>query len=275
VSFERGGRVWNSNLDYYGYSPTFRTDNGFTTRNDYHQTSIWNGLFFRPNRRFLLSCEPSVDVGRVWNYGGRFKDEWVRPNLYFELPYQSELNLEYLFSGERFGLAEKTFDGIRVARIAASTQFGERVFASASTRFGRGIYRDFEAPELAKQFELNLSGWIKPRQNVRIEPSWTFARMESRITDQELFEGYILRTRLTYNFTREWFMRLVVQYDDFDERFDVEPLVTYRINPFTVFFLGASSRHHSFEMSGPTPVDSDWKETERQIFAKLQYLFRV
>ena len=43
-------------------------------------------------------------------------------------------------------------------------------------------------------------------------------------------------------------MRLVVQYNDFSERLNIEPLLTYKINPFTKFYIGLTSRHryHDF-----------------------------
>ncbi|HMB69367.1 MAG TPA: DUF5916 domain-containing protein, partial [bacterium] len=44
ASIERDARTWNFDFDYWDYDPRFRTDNGFTTRNDYRQTSFWNGL---------------------------------------------------------------------------------------------------------------------------------------------------------------------------------------------------------------------------------------
>ena len=43
-----------------------------------------------------------------------------------------------------------------------------------------------------------------------------------------LFAGYVLRTRTNLQFTRELFLRVVVQYNDFSQRLDVEPLLTYK-----------------------------------------------
>jgi hypothetical protein len=94
--------------------------------------------------------------------------------------------------------------------------------------------------------------------------------------DKEIFSGYIFRTRTTYQFNREWNLRLVVQYNDFRERLDVEPLLTWQANPFTIFYIGANSRLENYTTDRyPYLGDSQWKESSRQFFAKLQYLFRV
>jgi hypothetical protein len=65
-------------------------------------------------------------------------------------------------------------------------------------------------------------------------------------------------------------MRLVFQWDDFDGQFNVEPLLTYRINPFTMFFIGSTQVFRVFE----DPRRDDLVHTSRQLFAKLQVLFR-
>jgi len=68
---------------------------------------------------------------------------------------------------------------------------------------------------------------------------------------------------------RELSLRLVTQYDDFDRALSLEPLVTYRVNPFSAVYVG--SAHHLSDVDhggGPNQVS-------RQLFFKLQYLFRV
>ena len=93
--------------------------------------------------------------------------------------------------------------------------------------------------------------------------------MEHPDDGSEVFRGWILRTRLKYQFTPRFFLRTIVQWDDFAQDFDVEPLLSYRINPFTAFYLGATSRRHDF------PGDGLLRETTRQYFAKVQYLIQV
>jgi hypothetical protein len=53
----------------------------------------------------------------------------------------------------------------------------------------------------------------------------------------------------------------------------VEPLLTYRVNPYTLFYVGASDRRRDFGLDeGP---DAGFERTSRQFFAKLQYLLRL
>jgi hypothetical protein len=103
---------------------------------------------------------------------------------------------------------------------------------------GQGIYRDIDAPELANQTNWSANVRVRPSQRLEFNTSFNYARMRSRERVEELFAGYVLRTRTNVNFTRSLSVRLVVQYNDFSERVDVEPLLTYRVNPFTVFYVG-------------------------------------
>jgi hypothetical protein len=284
TSLERDGRTWNADLDFWAYSPTFRTDNGFTTRNDWQQLSLWTGPFLRPNRAWLVNWEPSVGIGRVWDFEQRFQDEWLRPELFFQLRGQTNLNLQYLRSRERF--AETVFDGIRILRVQVDTRPMEFVNGGGYVRSGQGIYRDLDDPQLGDQFDCEVWGQFKPHERLSIEPTWDYAQMRNRSDGSLLFKTYILRTRFNFNFNREWFLRLIVQYNEGNDRLDVEPLLIYRVNPFTVFFVGATSRYQNFVIdpgagsgsgsgSGGIGPGTDWELSSRQYFAKVQYLFRL
>lgn len=278
VSLERDARTWNFDFDWWDYDPNFRTDNGFTTRNDYRQASGWSGLSFHPNKGLLVQWEPSLGIGRVWNHDNRYKDEWLRPQVWFNLKSQTSFGSQYLVSRERFGT--EVFPGIRIWSFWLDTKPTEILGGGFSFNTGKGIYRDFDAPELARQNNRSVYLNLKPSSRVELNVDWDYARMDSRITDENLFEGWIVRNRLTVNFSRQLFVRAVIQYNDFNERLDLEPLLTYRINPFTVFFVGSTNQIRHYEPDpDPDEVDvvteSTWRSAQRQYFAKLQYLFRI
>jgi hypothetical protein len=274
TSFERNGRVWNLDLNYTEYSPRFRTDTGFTTHNDFREASGWTGLNYRRDGGWVLNWEPSLGFGRIWAYHGGFEDEWLRPQIYMNLRGQTEFSYNYLISGERF--AEVLLPGIRMHSFWVNTRPTELLSCGANILFGQAIYRDLDAPELGNSFRVSADATIKPTERLVISPSWDYARMDSRLRPERLFEGYILRTRLTYNFTRQWFTRLIVQYNQFGERLDLEPLLTYRLNPFTVFYVGATSRVDYFadEDALDAVEDSAWKLSRQQFFTKVQYLYQ-
>jgi hypothetical protein len=59
-----------------------------------------------------------------------------------------------------------------------------------------------------------------------------------------------------------------MQYDDFDRALSLEPLLTYRANPFTLVYIGSTRGYQDFGQP------FGWKRHDTQYFAKMQYLIR-
>jgi hypothetical protein len=114
---------------------------------------------------------------------------------------------------------------------------------------------------------------IKPADRIVIEPNVRYARSTDAATGDELYSGYIARTRVRFQFNRELSLRLVVQYNDFGETWDVDPLITYQISPFSVLYLGSTYNYANVQLAEDAPYQ--WKMTSRQFFIKLQYLFQT
>lgn len=267
ASLERGGRLWNLDFDYWDYSPTFRSDNGFITRNDYRSTSLWSGLNFNPNGRHLVSWTPNFSVGRLWNHGGGFEDEWFAPALNFDLIGQVQLEAELVLSREHF--RGETIGGIHRLNLDINARPTEFWIGGLEVMTGSTIWRGDDDPRLGEALELACWSTFKPTQRLEVRPSLGYARLEEEGGGDEIFSGWILRARTNLQFTRELSLRFVVQYDEFDERLDLEPLLTYRLNPFSVFYVGSTAN-----LARPAEGEN-LQLDQRQFFAKLQYFFQV
>jgi len=275
---ERSGRVWNSSIEFDERHPSFRADNGYISRNDYRLLDLWNGFTFQPNGSVIVSWQPSMMVARMWDYAGRFQDEWAMLELEGEFKQQTSIGVEGLISRERF--REKLFPGIRRMTLEASTRPSETIGLEAGVEFGRSIYRTFAPdvePYLGRFFEFGLDASLKFHSQVTLTTGLSYERMKEPEGERLAYEGWILRNRLNLQVTREASLRIVTEYDDFAEVFAFEPLLTYRLNAFSVFYLGMSDQYLRLrEMAGRERTgDRDWRIDRRQIFAKIQYLLRV
>jgi hypothetical protein len=186
------------------------------------------------------------------------------------LKRQTWVNLSYRASRERFRGIE--FTGIRNLNFNIESNFSEPVQLGFSVSGGRTIARNLEDPTLGRSFDFGAWGNIRPTQRLKLQPQFNFARLENLAADEAYFSGYILRTRVNYQLTRHLFLRTVVQYNDFAERLEVDPLVTYRINPFSAVHFGSTHDYDTYRFADRPTVFS---ESRRQVFFKLQYLFRV
>ncbi|HEY6951433.1 MAG TPA: hypothetical protein VI758_03435, partial [Bacteroidota bacterium] len=82
------------------------------------------------------------------------------------------------------------------------------------------------------------------------------------------YDGYIARGVGMYQFSAEYFLRLIGQYDQFSRAIDFYPLFSYKLNPYTIFYAG--STYSLSDFGNPY----GFRESARQYFLKLQYLFR-
>jgi len=281
ASLERETSHWSNDLDFWEYSPAFRTANGFTRQNHYRQVIYANSVYFRPNRDLLVEWGQNLNLGRRWNYDGEFKSDWIDASLWTSFVTQTHVATGVEFSREAYG--GQRFDNLLAAWIDVDSHPSEWGEGGFYVRRGRTIYRTASDPRTANDWVAEAWISLKPHARMRIQPSFSYYQLAERRGGATIFDGYIARTRITFQFTRELFLRLITQYDDFDRALDLEPLLTYRLNPFTVLYLGANSRQVEFPAGAGAgdrpdaaglPADR-WKPTQRQYFVKVQYLLQL
>ncbi|CAN5772629.1 DUF5916 domain-containing protein [soil metagenome] len=260
----RDARTWSWNVLYLGTSPTYRSDAGFQTQNNYHRATGWTGLTFYPNRPFLERISASLFGGSYWNFQGARIQDVFAPGVSATLPRQTSIGINTTFREETFRGVHLT--GIREYGLWLNSNFSDALGAGFQLGTGRRVARTLAAPEVGTGRDASVWATIKPLQRVVIEPSLSYAQLRL-LSGDELFSGYIARTRFNLQYNRELNFRLVVQYNDFGDRLDVEPLLVYQLNPFSIFYVGSTHGSSQFDELG-------FVGTDRQYFAKFQYLFR-
>jgi len=264
TSLERHARTWTFDFDYYGYSRAFRADNGFVTTNDSRRVSMFQGLTFYPKQSVVERLSPGLSVYRNWNFIGERKGQGAELNLSANLRGQSYVGLEYSREDERF--RGQDFTGLDEVEIYAETNFSQPLRFGAGIEFGDDIARNLTTPTAGRGTGFEMWMAIRPVSWISIQPTFTYSRLS--VGGNEVFSGYILRARTELQFTRELFVRLIMQYDDFDRALSLEPLLTYRANPFTLVYIGSTRGYQDFGQP------FGWKRHDTQYFAKMQYLIR-
>jgi hypothetical protein len=165
-----------------------------------------------------------------------------------------------------------------------------------SYNFGEGAA--VQAGAKGKETNLNVGMDIKPIDRLMVEPSLAYASSKHVDSNEKLYEELIFRTRFRLQVNPRLSVRLVVQYDDYSvlyddpegpdyyrfagRAWDIDPLITYRINSFSVFYLGSTHDISDFGVPTgglntvlPNEAPSKWLQNNRQFFMKLQYLFQI
>jgi hypothetical protein len=281
-----GRLTWNpANYWIIGYfyekSRTFRVDNGWEPRNNRREANIDMAYLFRFNDGLLRRVYPNVNVGRVWNTDGTIKDEYVWTNFTVDLrKWQMSFHSQHLISNERYrGVHYKGIWNFHQCAQVCPTDwlsFGGNVGYGDQIAYGYRV--------LGRQLRLGAYYELRPVDRLLLETSYTHVRSKDPDTEQEFYRTYIVHNRLSVQFSKELSLRLVVEYNDGSEAWDVDPLLTYRINPFTLFYVGTTYDYgrvyglneagSAFVPEGETSYNHD-RLTGRQFFMKLQYLFQI
>ncbi len=273
TEFLRDGRHWWFETEYSQYSPTFRADNGFIRQNDIRDFSFFNGFNIYPEKiGFIDRISPRGGFGREWNFDNVQKEDFGFVGMFVQMKAQTRAFAGLEMNRELFNGVE--FDGIRQWNFFVGSNFSEPVQLGASLNTGKSIARNIDVPELGNSLNINAFATIRPTDRLSFEPQYSFSRLRDLDTGEDFFNGYILRVRTNYQFSRRFFMRTIVQYNDFAERLEIDPLLTYRINPFSAFYVGSTHDYATFP--GRTQDASRFlQHSERQFFFKFQYLFRT
>jgi len=265
-------RNFYMNVRAYQRTPTYRAANGFQPRNNDRYVIGNFQHFHRIPEGAVHRIRPALEICRIWNFDGLRKDEWI--NLSNGVDFrvaQTSVWAGLLLSRERFGGVD--FDNIWAVSFSANTRPSKVIGAGFDITYGNRIARS----ELAMGHEIDIAGWTELRLTDRLllEPEVIYTESHDVDTDERFFKGYIARSRIGYQFNRELSLRLVCEYNDFAERWSIDPLITYRINPFSTFYAGATYDYANFSDCGIDQTRSLTCLSDRQFFMKIQYLFQT
>ncbi len=266
LDFIRRARDYSYSLQYRDEAPTFQAHVGRVNSNDTRTINMEHNYTIYPNNAFMNQGSVFVNTGLHFNHAGARKERWLITGGRAELKWQTNVSFVYLAQNEEL------FHGFRFDNINRSIwEVESRPLSSLSfsleMELGRFIRRS-DTPSLGQGHNISVEATLKPTSQFQFNLSYERARLSDLNTGELFYDGYLARAVGMYQFTPEIFLRLISQYDSFEKSIDVYPLLSYKLNPFTIFYAGSTSSLMDY---GDTP---GIKQTARQYFVKLQYLWR-
>lgn len=268
--FKREARSWNFFVEYDQVSPSYRTEIGFDPVMDYRNLTVYQSYNIYPKNSIFVNITPQASTYHRWSFDRIKKIEENDVGVEGQLKIaQIYFRLIFSQSSELWGGVQ--FDHLRSVNTDLSGWISNRLGCDFEYSRGVGIDRN----RLVKENEntINTSLYIKPVDRLTIEPDISYFKSTQVGTGGKLYRGYITRARIKFQANRQLSFRLVVQYDDFDQAWEMDPLLTYRVNSFSVLYIG-SSYNYNYLILDPS-AETQWKMTSRQFFMKLQYMFQT
>ncbi len=270
LTFRRSAESWNFRVTYEDASPNMRRDNGFIFNNNYRTFSTSQSYLFYPKSDIFLRIEPQIYAAARYDYDFKPMEYFLSPSVWMRLVNQINIFTRYfVVNNEVF--RGKYHQDVRRAYFEISSSFSDNIRGGASIEAGRYIIRD-DNSRIGYGTELYLWGTIKPVNRLSVSFNYNYFELSESYRGEKLFAGYILRNTNNLMFTKDISLRLINEYNSFDGSLYINPLLSYRPNPFTIFYLGMT---HSYMELDDINYKAKSTLTDRQFFLKMQYLFRI
>lgn len=270
LEFNRSARHWNFNVQYNDAAPVIRFDNGFIANNDYRVLETYQGYTFYPDSKVLDRIELSGFGYIRHSYESKPVEQFFQPQLYLRFANQIYVNSGFFFvNNELYG--GKFHKEVRRGWINVNMNSFSFLTGGFYISMGKSIVRNSDPfVGYVKQFEI----WntVKPIDRITLENSWVYYELLKSYGGEKLYAGYIFRNKTYFQFSQALNLRLIFQYNSFDHIFDVNPLISYKLNPFTIFYIGSTHTYSDLEVPNSP---SKYTLSGRQYFLKLQYLWRL
>jgi hypothetical protein len=272
IKLERQTRHTGLYLTYQELSPTYRPDNGFQTTNNYRNLNLSASYTFYPKDGLIERMKPFVNIGCKWNFDGKLKDQYGSLTFITKLRVaQVRLQTFLAYSSEwYYGVY---YPGMWDMQQTIETTPGNLLHLGLRVSLSKNIARRLYIAD--KEARASFWARLKPSPRILINTQYNYMHGQDRQTGKTLFEGYVARTKLSYQLTRELSLRFVVQYNDFYETWDLDPLLTYRINPFSIIFLGSTFDYTQLDEQHGDNIETITRLSSRQFFVKFRYLFQL
>ncbi len=307
------GRHWNLTSKYDDISPNFCAELGFIPRTDIRQAQQVVDYFWRPEKSKIVDFGPLTRGLVNWNRNGQIQD-WEA-----DLGFQIDLTRQTSFYATRSEVYE-LFAGLGFRKHASLAGFATapKNWLALNGQFTTGIQENyFPGPGVvpAQAFlgnlkRINLGFTLRPSSRFRFDETYIYYRLGGRAgttpagfsPGQNILNNHLTRSKLNYQFSREFSLRLILDYNatlangglvDLQrelgsflggptqptKHFTGDVLFTYLLHPGTALYAGYTDNYTNLSLdpaasSGVGLLHSPTTGTGRVFFVKFSYLLR-
>jgi hypothetical protein len=304
------GRHFNFFSYYQDFGPGFCTELGFVNRVDIRQNYSSASYLWRPQGHRVIDFGPAISEVVNWDYNHVLQDWQVNPTFQVDLTHQTTL---VLLRGE----AMERFSGVpfRKNSTAVIVAAQPAKWLALSARYMQGTGINFFpaaglAPFLGNTKRVNLSFTLRPTSRFRFDQTYIYSRLGTRdgstpsgfAPGHGIFNNHLLRSKFNYQFTKEFSLRLILDYDatiantglidlqsdlgSYDggpvvptKKATADVLFTYLLHPGTAIYVGYNNgvSNLGLDRSVVPPqvfLRQNPGTSDHLVFVKLSYLFR-
>ena len=178
-----------------------------------------------------------------------------------------------LFSQEPWQGRE--FEGKRL-RTFGNVQLFRWLRPYANVNFGDAIYYDEVDPFLGQSLNIGGGALFQPNGRFSEDVEYTYTAFDRPSTGARVYTVNIVNTRTTYQFSKEFALRAIVQYESQRNRVLTDFLASYELRPGTVVYAGYGSLYEKRDYQQDEWIEGqgNYLTTRRGFFFKASYIHR-
>jgi hypothetical protein len=228
-------RRWSLSASYTHLPPDFDASVGFIRRRDIRQARARVGYNILPMNDIIVDIRPSIEYRRAYDFDGTLTDEEVQIGGFISGWRNSYFFGNYTYELERYNGVDFNRQGIRTSLGSDPLKWlGGRVNFS----IGDSIYYDDDDPYLGWKITYGATLTFRPLTNLRLFYNFRNDTFWEHRGGPLVYNINIISQRITWQMTRHLSLRFITDYNDYDGELFNSVLLSYQLNPGTVFYLG-------------------------------------
>ena len=305
------GRKFYFLSEYNDFSSGFCAELGFVPRVDIRQSYSLASYLWRPKLHPVVDFGPVASETIDWDHNDVLEDWQAAVGLQIDLTRNSTFTVS---RGEAYEL----FANIPFRKHSTSIYGTSALYKwlTLTGRFTSGVGENYFPggtldPFLGNVKRATLGFTVRPSARFRVDETGIYYRLGTRSAStpanfapgHSIFNNYLFRTKVNYQFTKELSLRVILDYDatlandqllniqanlgsypggpfPATKQFTTDVLMTYLLHPGTALYVGYNNGLSNLRLdeSLPTPAvtfqGSPANRTSQLFFVKLSYLFR-
>jgi hypothetical protein len=258
------------------YDRAFQMDTAFINRVGFTAGRNFFAYNFYPDktrtpwlRRVMPFAFTQADRDRIQR-----GDSWLNVSgVRFNFTRQGFLRVDRSFGREAF--AGQRFQVGRW-RAFGNVQLYRWLYLNGNINQGYATFYDTTAPYQGRSMSTMMGFTVQPNGRLSQEISYQRVSFDRADTHARVYTLDILYSRTTYQFTRQFFLRGIEQFDSSQRRVLTDFLASYQLRPGTVVYAGYGSliERRAFEHDEWLAGQGNYLTTRRGLFFKASYLYR-
>ncbi|MCI0512088.1 DUF5916 domain-containing protein [candidate division KSB1 bacterium] len=280
VNYYYKNRDWFINLRIHDLAGDFNTETGYVTRAGVTRLRLGMIRMLYPKSQFFKRLDPLLNNQFILD---KASGKWEHNNaayLTLLMPRSSNLRLGYAYATEIFAGQEFKTSGFSLIAVSQLTrQFYFELVCSRGQkiRYQTNPYQGYGASLISG---INY----QPSEQFQASLDLTYSDLYRSDNHEKVFDYTILRNKLSYQWNRYLFFRVILEYAPFQNyelpekshALITDFLISFTYIPGTVMHLGYGSLYDKIKWQNDQYLNSDrFLETKRGFFCKLSYLWRM